>query len=207
MLFSGTDSHIAGLGCMWEHMQKHKNHFKDVPGYEDYLKYRVAALPEILADAGYLTMLSGKWHLGLTRDFAPCSRGFKKNFTFLPGSGNHFGYEPQLELGEVFFPALCTDGHWMEGDAFLDHRKDLGDDFFSTETFTDKLLGFLDDRSPEELEQPFLACLTCTAPHWPLQASDERIAEYGMLEKQLHMSLVLPADTNMETSGSLRRRS
>ncbi|KAH7152834.1 alkaline-phosphatase-like protein [Dactylonectria macrodidyma] len=179
MLFSGTDSHIAGLGCMWEHMQFHKDHFKGQPGYEGYLNYRVAALPELLSDAGYFTVLSGKWHLGLTKEFAPCSRGFKKNFSFLPGSGNHSGYEPQLDQDEIFFPALCTDGHWMEGDKFLDHRKDLPEDFFSTVSFTDKLLGFLEGRTTEEKEQPFFACLPFTAPHWPLQASKERIARHA----------------------------
>jgi arylsulfatase len=86
---------------MWEHMQKHKDYFKDKPGYEGYLNHRIAALPEILSDHDYLTILSGKWHLGLTKEYAPCSRGFKKNFTFLPGSGNHFAYEPQLDSGNV----------------------------------------------------------------------------------------------------------
>ncbi|KAF5013969.1 hypothetical protein FDECE_57 [Fusarium decemcellulare] len=179
MLFSGTDNHIAGLGCMWEHMQMRKDYFKGQPGYEGYLNHRVAALPEILSDGGYHTILSGKWHLGLTKEFAPCSRGFKKNFTFLPGSGNHHAYEPQLDNADGWFSALCTDGHWMEGDNFLDHRTDLPEDFFSTVTFTDKLLDFFKTRTDEEREQPFFACLPFTAPHWPLQASKERIAKYA----------------------------
>ncbi|KAI9152328.1 sulfatase [Paramyrothecium foliicola] len=184
MLFSGTDSHIAGLGCMWEHMQMHKEYFQDKAGCEGYLNYRVAALPEILADAGYLTMLAGKWHLGLTKEFAPCSRGFKKNFSFLPGSGNHFGYEPQLEPGEIFFPALCTDGHWMEGDNFLDHRTDLGDNLFSTVTFTDKLIGFLKGRSHEEVEEPFFASgMYDAGPDVLTRSRVERLKELGLVDK------------------------
>ncbi|KAI8665685.1 hypothetical protein LRP88_03808 [Fusarium phalaenopsidis] len=179
MLFSGTDNHIAGLGCMWEHMQMRKDYFKGQPGYEGYLNHRVAALPEILSDGGYFTLLSGKWHLGLTKEFAPCSRGFKKNFTFLPGSGNHHAYEPQLDDADSWFCALCTDGHWMEGDEFLNRKTDLPEDFFSTVSFTDKLLNFFTARSEEEKEQPFFACLPFTAPHWPLQASKERIAKYA----------------------------
>jgi arylsulfatase len=31
------------------------------PGYEGYLNFRVAALSEILQDAGYHTIMSGKW--------------------------------------------------------------------------------------------------------------------------------------------------
>lgn len=180
MLFSGTDSHIAGLGCMWEHMQMHKDYFKDQPGYEGYLNHRVAALPEILADDGYFTVLSGKWHLGLTKEFAPCSRGFIKNFSFLPGSGNHHAHEPQLDQEDGWFSALCTDEHWMEGEEFLDRKQDLPDNFFSTVTFTDKLLNFFESRTKEEKEQPFFSCLPFTAPHWPLQATKERIAKHGM---------------------------
>lgn len=63
MLFSGTDNHIAGLGQMAEHMNNSANSaiFKDRPGYEGYLNFRVAALSEILQDAGYFTMITGKW--------------------------------------------------------------------------------------------------------------------------------------------------
>jgi arylsulfatase A-like enzyme len=52
MLFSGTDNHIAGLGQMAEHMAN-ADMYKDKPGYEGYLNFRVAALSEILQDAGY----------------------------------------------------------------------------------------------------------------------------------------------------------
>lgn len=62
MLFSGTDNHIAGLGQMMEHMLAHGDYFKDKPGYEGYLNWRVAALSEILQDSGYLNIMSGKWY-------------------------------------------------------------------------------------------------------------------------------------------------
>ena len=61
-------------------------------------------------------------HLGLTNPLAPCSRGFHKNFTFLPGSGNHDGYEPQLDADDPPIHSLCTGGHEIEGDRFLDRK-------------------------------------------------------------------------------------
>jgi arylsulfatase len=61
MLFSGTDNHIAGLGQMTEHMARFMDKYKNRPGYEGYLNFRVAALSEILQDAGYHTIMSGKW--------------------------------------------------------------------------------------------------------------------------------------------------
>lgn len=61
MLLTGTDHHIAGLGQLAEHMARNADFFKGKSGYEGYLNFRVAALPEILKDEGYLNILSGKW--------------------------------------------------------------------------------------------------------------------------------------------------
>ncbi|KAJ5326669.1 uncharacterized protein N7506_009771 [Penicillium brevicompactum] len=157
MLFSGTDNHIAGLGQMAEFMRSFGDYFEDKPGYEGYLNWRVAALSEILQDSGYHTMMSGKWHLGLTKELAPCSRGFDKNFSLLPGASNHYNYEPQLDDGEFKAPCLNTDGFWMEGSEKLNRSNDLPADFYSTKTFTDKMLGFLKGRTEEESQKPFFA--------------------------------------------------
>ena len=66
----------------------------------------------------------------------------------------------------------------MENDIFIDREKDLPDEFYSTKTFTDRLLGFFEDRTEQERAQPFFSFLPFTAPHWPLQAPEKTREKY-----------------------------
>lgn len=88
MLLTGTDHHVAGIGTMLEVAGPG---FRGAPGYEGYLNDRVVALPELLRDAGYLTLMSGKWHLGATIETSPWARGFERSFALLPAGASHFG--------------------------------------------------------------------------------------------------------------------
>lgn len=120
----------------------------------------------------------------MTRDLAPCSRGFDKSFTYLPGSGNHHAWEPQFQEGvKMKAPSMWMHKFWMEGDQFIDTSKDLPDDFYSTTSFTDRLLAYLGSRDEAEKEKPFFSYLAFTAPHWPLQAPRHVVDKYkGMYD-------------------------
>lgn len=175
MLLTGTDHHIAGIGAMNEHIPQHA---RGKPGYEGYLNDRVAALPELLRDAGYKTYMSGKWHLGLKKDRWPVQRGFERSFSLLPGAANHYGFEPQLEDGDQAPNILKqTPVFYVEDDKEI-APKDLGEGFYSTDAFADKSIGYLDERTDEEREQPFFSYLAFSAPHWPLQAPEEEVKAY-----------------------------
>ncbi|KAI9730565.1 MAG: hypothetical protein M1834_005806 [Cirrosporium novae-zelandiae] len=177
MLLSGTDHHIAGIGAMSERLQEFQ---RGKPGYEGYLNDRVVALPELLRDAGYHTMMSGKWHLGLTRPHWPCDRGFKRSFSLLPGAANHYGFEPQLEDPDTLPPIMeKTPVFYVEDDKPI-KPADLGPDFYSSDAFADKMLEYLKERdnSPEDSQKPFFAYLAFSAPHWPLQAPRKDIQDY-----------------------------
>lgn len=170
MLFSGTDHHVAGIGTMAEALPPQ---LAGKPGYEGYLNERVAALPELLREAGYFTAMAGKWHLGLTLDRAPWARGFERSFALLPGAANHYGFEPVGEDDEQPRLMRSTRSLYVENDRFVDQ---LPDDFYSSDTFTDKLLQYLDERPDDG--RPFFAYLPFSAPHWPLQAPAEIVERY-----------------------------
>jgi arylsulfatase len=163
MLMTGTDHHIAGIGTMLEVVVPG---FAGAPGYEGYLNDRVVALPELLRDAGYLTLMAGKWHLGDTIDRSPWARGFERSFALLPAGGSHYG-------GGLFSRFATVETLYTEDDRFVD----VAADFYSSDGFTDKLLQYFRERGPGE-DRPFFAYLPFQAPHWPLQAPDEDIAKY-----------------------------
>ncbi|WP_322015584.1 arylsulfatase [Paraburkholderia sp. J12] len=170
MLLSGTDHHVAGIGTMAETLPPE---LAGKPGYEGYLNERVAALPELLHEAGYFTAMAGKWHLGLTLERAPWARGFEKSFALLPGAANHYGFEPVGEHDEQPRLLRSTRSLYVEDDHFVDQ---LPEDFYSSDSFTDKLLQYLDERPDDG--RPFFAYLPFSAPHWPLQAPAEIVERY-----------------------------
>ena len=49
------------------------------------------ALPELLQQAGYTTLMAGKWYLGNTPGTIPKGRGFDRSFALLGGGGSHWG--------------------------------------------------------------------------------------------------------------------
>ncbi|WBW71654.1 arylsulfatase [Schizosaccharomyces osmophilus] len=179
MLLSGTDNHLAGLGQMAEFASR-IHQWDGYPGYEGYLNWRVAALPEILKEK-YDTIISGKWHLGLTKETSPSARGFEKVFSLLPGAGHHFkdykpsdeNYKESSDELKKLLPPL-----YMSGSEFVDADKELPEDFYSSDYFASKLINYLDEHYRKDKDKPFFAYLPFTAPHWPLQAPRHLIEKY-----------------------------
>lgn len=60
MLLTGNTSQQAGIGGMWWY-----ENTIGKEGYELRLTDRVTTMAERFKDAGYNTLMAGKWHLGL----------------------------------------------------------------------------------------------------------------------------------------------
>jgi arylsulfatase A-like enzyme len=123
--------------------------------------------------------MSGKWHLGLQRERWPVERGFDRSFSVLPGAANHYGFEPQLDEGDDDVPKIlrATPLFYVEDDRAI-APKDLGEGFHSMDTFSDKLIGYVDDHNEKNSDKPFFAYLAYSAPHWPLQAPEADVKDY-----------------------------
>jgi arylsulfatase len=122
------------------------------------LRQDVATLPELLRDAGYRTYMSGKWDLGLTPAASPSARGFDRSFGLLEASSSHFA--------EYFW----DDVSFYQEDGRRLRLQELPDDFYSTISYTDKMLEYLGDHDEPA---PWFGYLAYTAPHWPLQVPEE----------------------------------
>lgn len=197
MIMTGTDHHIAGLGNLieWTNISGQNDPNgkmstapqRGMPGYEGYLNERVVALPEVLRDNGYLTLMSGKWHLGLKPDHSPKARGFERSFAHLPACSNHYAYEPQLERrpdGKPVDPEIDGTPEFMTMSYIALHSEDgeyvrkLPEGWYSSDGYGDKMLQYLKDRAEKKDDRPFFAYLPFTAPHWPLQAPQTYIKHY-----------------------------
>ena len=174
MLLSGMDNHEAGIGSMTlkRFYDNGTAPNQDIPGYgqpgyEGYLSYRVAALPEVLRDAGYRTYMAGKWDLGraLVEEHNPAGRGFESSFALTTGSALHLGdADGSADGGVPRADPLVYRENW-------DVVELLPEDFFSTEMFTDKIMEYIGDHRDDG--RPFFAYLALSAPHWPLQVPED----------------------------------
>ncbi|SUD70268.1 sulfatase [Pseudomonas putida] len=165
MLMSGNDPHLAGLGMMAEARKRLPAGAQVRAGYEGVLGSNVATLAELLHDAGYRTYISGKWHLGMQPAQQPQNRGFDQAYVLLEGGAAHFK-QANMALQPNYSSTFRHNGKPIE----------LPDDFYSTTWFTDRLIAAIDDGKASN--KPFFAFAAYTAPHWPLQAPDEYLAQY-----------------------------
>jgi arylsulfatase A-like enzyme len=129
------------------------------PGVETKVCRR-PTLAALLRDAGYRTVLVGKWHVPAP----PAECGFDELRTWLPDGSADFR-DPELLHGK--------------SDKY---QRTPG---FTQEIFADDALGFL--RSEAAKAKPFLLWLGFTAPHFPYEPNPERIQKLyaGRSEEQL----------------------
>jgi arylsulfatase A-like enzyme len=162
MLLTGVDNHRNGLGSMGEFLTDEQ---RGRPGYEGRLNARVATAAEILADAGYDTFFSGKWHLGTEPGTWPSDRGFARSFALLVGAGDNWS-----DRGSA---PIEPQGLFVRDAQRISREPGM----FSSQLYTDELLAQLESRGDEA--RPFFAVLSFQAVHWPHHAPAEDIARFA----------------------------
>lgn len=189
-LLTGLYPHQAGIGHMTNPSENFSVHDYRVPGYRGELSEQTHTLAEVLKTAGYRTLMTGKWHLGMEKQEQwPRQRGFDRFYGLLDGASN-------------FFRPVHPRGITLDNEAV-----DINDDdYYTTDAFTTNAIDFIKEGQEKDGASPFFLYLAYTAPHWPLQASKEVIDKYrdkyhegwGVMrqeryEKMIEMGLVDPS--------------
>ena len=158
MLLTGIDSHRVGLASNAAALQR-RPELQGRLGYEGYLNQHVVALPERLAALGYQSFMVGKWDLGAVDAARPANRGFDESFALMESGASHFNLDGNFSNQQKV--------RYYDNDVLVET---LPDDFYSSQFFTEKLAGYIEEAGTD---QPWLAYAAYTAPHWPLQVPED----------------------------------
>lgn len=161
-LLTGLNSHAAGVG----HVAHSDPGF---PGYAMELATDAATSAEILRDAGYATLMVGKWHLAKDSDCSdagprhswPCQRGFDRFYGFLDGFTNL--HHPHR---------LVQDNTAVEVDEYPP-------DYYLTDDLTDQAISMISSVKASDPSKPFFLYFAHGAVHAPLHAKAADIARYA----------------------------
>ena len=153
-LLTGLYPHQTGVGWMTDDQNQ--------PGYEGRLNDRCVTMAEVLRPAGYLTAMTGKWHVGQNHGVTPKSRGFDRSLNAVAG-GFFFADSPRAEL-------------FLDGEKLAKDDPRLPKDWYSTDLWTTFGLKFVDDALAAK--KPFYLHLCHNAPHFPLQAPKAEIEKF-----------------------------
>lgn len=107
------------------------------------LRRDVRLLPQYLQEAGYVTGLFGKWHLGYEAPNVPASRGFTESFGFLGGASRYWS---------------------PPGGKLLHNGKAVTATGHTTDLFTARAAAFL----RQHKDRPFFCYVPYNAVHGPL---------------------------------------
>ncbi len=167
-LLTGVDWHVGGLGNMYELIAQNQ---EGKPGYETYINDKVVTVQELLRDAGYHTIQSGKWHLSgnTTRPgTTPYDRGFEHAFTLVGDGGNHF------TNGSIFPGGHTT---FIENDTKV--TRPGNGTLFSNDLYTDKMIEYINETQGDG--KPLFMYLAFQVAHSPFMTPHGTVQKYDQI--------------------------
>jgi arylsulfatase len=158
-LITGLYPHQAGMGHLNSEIKKNSK------GTTGRLRDDCVTIAEVLHDAGYFTIMTGKWHLGHFHGTPAASRGFTRSLS--------------SPIGELYFPdqrQRRDAGVHLNGQRLDIDDPQLGDDWYGPDLITEWGLKFIDEAVAAG--KPFFYYLPHSSAHFPLQAPQEDIERY-----------------------------
>jgi len=183
-----TNAYMSGCVCspsragmMTGRYQTRFGHEYNIPpGYMDGgLPLTETFLAKRLQRLGVVTSLVGKWHLGYPAEYHPNKRGFDWFYGCLQGS-------------RPYFPMRKPTPHRV----IQENGEATEEGGYTTDRLGDAGVRFIEDNA----QKPFFLFLSFTAPHGPLQAKEEDLAQLAHIEKlrrRKYAGLVKSLDDNV----------
>ncbi|MDB5273990.1 MAG: sulfatase [Chitinophagaceae bacterium] len=170
-LLTGLYPHQAGVGDMLQN--------DSLEAYGTHLNYTSVTLAEVLQQAGYHTIISGKWHAGNEPEYWPTKRGFQDQYFSNGTTGHYFG----IAKGRQYIvngKEVEVLGPWIKSgnSEYKLFKNEDGSQWYATDAIADHAIDFIEAYRKEEKQKPFFLYLPFTAPHWPLHAFEEDIVKY-----------------------------
>lgn len=162
-----------------------------LPGARIGLNHTETTIPELLKEAGYVTGIIGKWHLGDHKSMMPMEHGFDE-FYGLPYSNDlwpvHYNGRPvtrdnYLKEWKLNCPPLFL----FEGGEAVKEIKTLEDQDQLTTLYTGKAQDFI----KQNRGRPFFLYFAHSMPHVPLGVSEKF---KGMSEAGLYGDVIMELD-------------
>ena len=156
-LLTGLYPHQAGVGALNKVPEGGAN-------YQAYPKENTCMIPEALKSAGYMSFITGKWHLQVQK-CAPLDRGF--DHSLFTGGGWYFSTDAKLTTGGTLF---------YEDQSVTIGSPKIPSEFYSSDLWVDQGIKWVDEAI--KADKPFFWYLPFNAVHFPIQAPQEEVNKY-----------------------------
>ena len=192
-----SPSRAALLTGRYQHRFGHEFLPEADPGGNGGLPVAEITLADALSDAGYVTGMVGKWHLGAQENFHPLNRGFDEFYGMVTWGADYA--DPTREDVRVWTHPLAPpqdpDFEWAGrgADTVMRGRQPVDEEAYLTEAFTREAIAFIEANK----DQPFFLYLPYTAIHGPLQVTQDyydRFAHVDDEAKRIYQAMTAALD-------------
>ncbi|WP_427896439.1 sulfatase-like hydrolase/transferase [Kribbella sp. GL6] len=132
-----------------------------------------------LSGAGWRTAIFGKWHLGVDAASAPLRFGFGEHFGFRAGCVDYYSHIMYWGVRNPLHDLWSGDEEvWCNGE-------------YLTDLITDRAVSFI-----SAVDDPFLCYVAYNAPHYPMHAPADAMAQYSHLpwDRQVMAAMITRVD-------------